>query len=33
VMEHPFFDVSSGIRLTYHDDRITSFEVFHVLSR
>lgn len=33
VMEHPFFDVSSGIRLTYHDDQVTSFEVFHSLSR
>jgi len=32
VMDHPFFDVLSGIRLTHHDDRITSFEVFHVLS-
>ena len=33
VMEHPFSDVMSGIRLTYHDDRVTSFEVFHSLSR
>jgi hypothetical protein len=33
VREHPFFDVISGIRITYHDDRITSFEVFHALTR
>jgi hypothetical protein len=33
VMEHPFFEVISGIRLTYYDDRVTSFEVLQFLSR
>jgi hypothetical protein len=33
VMEHPFFDVMSGIRLTYNGDQVTSFEVFYSLSR
>ena len=33
VMEHPFFEWLSGVRVTYHDHQITSFEVYRYLSR